>query len=62
MTRVKRACALRSWGLRLQKNRGHKRAVTAVARQLAVIMHRIWAAGAEFDWGAPAKGSVAAAT
>ena len=61
LTRVKRACALRSWGLRLQKNRGHKRAVTAVARQLAVVMHRIWADGVDFDWGAPTKGNSATA-
>ena len=60
LTRVKRACALRSWGLRLQKNRGHKRAVTAVARQLAVVMHRIWADGVDFNWGAPPKSAPAA--
>jgi len=60
LTRVKRACALRSWGLRLQKNRGHKRAVTAVARQLAVVMHRIWADGVDFNWGAQPKSAPAA--
>jgi len=27
-----------------------RRAVVAVARKLAVVMHRIWSDGAEFCW------------
>jgi len=27
-----------------------KRAIVALARRLAVIMHRIWADGTEFRW------------
>ena len=40
-----RDSALRQWGLRLAERGGknaHKRAITAVARKLAVLMHRIW--------------------
>jgi hypothetical protein len=37
-----------SMGLRIAAKRGHKRAVVAVARKLAVIMHRMWLDGSEF--------------
>jgi hypothetical protein len=34
----------------IAKRRGLRRATVAMARKLAVIMHRIWADGAEFRW------------
>ena len=33
------------------KRRGMARARVAVARKLAVILHRMWADGSEFRWG-----------
>ena len=33
------------------KRRGMARARVAVARKLAVVLHRVWADGAEFRWG-----------
>lgn len=39
---------IKSWGLRLMRRKGRRRAVVAVARKLAVIMHRMWADGSEF--------------
>lgn len=39
---------IKSWGLRLMRRKGRRRAVVAVARKLAVIMHRMWADGTEF--------------
>ena len=30
--------------------RGMKKAIVALARRLAVIMHRIWVDGTEFSW------------
>jgi transposase len=33
---------LRLWGLGLAKRLGYKRAITAVARKLGVLMHRLW--------------------
>jgi transposase len=44
-------CALKAWGMRLAKSRGHRRAVVAVARKLAVILHRMWIDGSDFRWG-----------
>ena len=40
--------SLKAWGVRLAKTRGHRRAVVAVARKLAVIMHKMWIDGTEF--------------
>jgi transposase len=43
LTHTQRWCALKAWGVRLAQRRGLKRAVVAVARRLAVVLHRIWA-------------------
>ncbi|WP_441256366.1 IS110 family transposase [Bradyrhizobium sp. 482_C4_N1_1] len=50
LTRTKRWSALKAWGVRVAKRRGLRRAVVAVARKLAIVMHRIWADGSEFRW------------
>lgn len=39
---------IKSWGLNLMRRKGRRRAVFAVARKLAVVMHRMWADGTEF--------------
>ena len=43
LTRSKRYSGVRVWGLGIAKRRGLRRAAVAVARKLAVMMHRIWA-------------------
>jgi transposase len=52
LTRVKRPSALKAWGLRLAKRRGLSKAKAAVARKMAVIMHRMWVTGEPFRWSA----------
>jgi transposase len=45
-------CDLRRWGLRLAERGGKnakKRAVVAVARKLAVLLHRLWKTGEIYD-------------
>jgi transposase len=55
LTVVRRPSPLKSWGAKLVKRIGPKKAKVAVARKLAVILHCIWTDGTEFDWGkAPA--------
>jgi transposase len=47
-----------AWGMKVAKARGMARARVAVARKLAVILHRMWSDGAEFRFGKePAAGS-----
>ncbi len=48
--RLKRPCALRTWGLALQERKGAKRARVAVARKLAVLLHRLWQDETDFRW------------
>ena len=42
---------LRAWGMQVAKRRGMARARVAVARKLAVILHRMWADSSQFRWG-----------
>ncbi len=62
LCRVKQSCALKAWGLRLQKRIGARKAKVAVARKMAVILHRMWADGADFDWQADATKKTVAET
>jgi transposase len=50
LTRVERWSSLKAWGVRLMKRIGTTKAKVAVARKLAVILHRIWTDGTEFWW------------
>ncbi len=50
LTRVPQWCALKAWGHRLWKRIGFKKAKIAVARKLAVILHRMWRDGTDFQW------------
>ena len=49
---------LKAWGIRVAQRRGIRRAIVAVARRLAVVLHRMWVDGSEFRWK---KDSAAAA-
>ncbi len=51
MTRSSKWSSLKVWGMQLAKSRGHRRAVVAVARKLAVILHRMWLDDSQFRWG-----------
>jgi len=41
---------LKAWAMQIARHRGMKKAIVALARRLAVIMHRIWVDGTEFRW------------
>jgi len=40
---------LKDWAMALKRRTSHKKAVVALARKLAVIMHAIWKDGTEFE-------------
>jgi transposase len=48
LTRVRRSCQLKRWGLKLAKKKGHGKARVAVARKLAVLLHRLWITGESY--------------
>jgi transposase len=41
---------LKAWAMKIARHRGMKKAIVALARRLAVIMHRMWVDGTEFRW------------
>ena len=51
LTRVRRWSALKAWGLKIARKAGLQKATVAVARKLAVILHRMWVDGSDFHWG-----------
>jgi len=57
LTRSAKWSSLKAWGMKLAKTRGHRRAVIAVARKLAVILHRMWIDDTQFRWGTEAARS-----
>jgi transposase len=50
LTRAARWSPLKAWAVRLAQRIGGKRAKVALARKLAVILHRIWIDGTTFTW------------
>ena len=52
LTRTTGWSPIKAWGMRLMKTKGRKRALVAVSRKLAVILHRMWIDGNDFQWGA----------
>ena len=57
MTRSSKWSSLKAWGMQVAKTRGHRRAVIAVARKLAVILHCMWLDDTQFQWGTEAARS-----
>lgn len=51
LTRSRGDNPLRSWGSKLAKRAGFKKARVALARKMAVVLHRMWRDGTDF--GAP---------
>ena len=45
LTRKRGTCRLKKWGLKLAKKKGHGKARVAVARKIAVLLHRLWITG-----------------
>jgi transposase len=39
-----------NWAMKIARHRGMRKAIVALARRLAVIMHRIWVDGTDFRW------------
>jgi transposase len=50
LTRVMKWSWLKAWAMNVAKRRGQQKAIVALARRLAVIMHRMWIDGTEFRW------------
>jgi transposase len=52
LSRITRFSKLKRWGIDVAKRRGSKRAKVALARKIAVILHRMWVDGTTYRWAA----------
>ncbi|WP_201415339.1 IS110 family transposase [Mesorhizobium sp. J8] len=50
LANVKKWSWLKAWAMNVAKRRGRQKAIVALSRRLAVIMHRMWVDGTEFRW------------
>jgi transposase len=50
LTRTKKWSWLKAWGIQVARRRGTQKAIVAVARRLAVILHRMWLDGSASCW------------
>ena len=50
LSRVRKWSKLKAWGMKLSKRIGNRKARVAVARKLAVILHRMWVDNTDFKW------------
>ena len=50
MTRGKAWSSLRAWAMQVAKRKGMAKAKVALARKMAVVLHRMWRDGTEFQW------------
>lgn len=53
LTRPVKGSALKSWAMRLARRAGPRKAKVALARKLAVILHRMWVDGSSFVHAKP---------
>lgn len=53
MTRCRADNWLKSWALGIARRRGARKAKVALARRLAVVLHRMWIDGTEFSMERP---------
>lgn len=50
LTHTGKWCPLKAWGVKLAKKHGFSKARVAVARKLAILMHRMWLGKQDFQW------------
>ena len=55
LTRVTKWSWLKAWAMNVARRRGAKKAIIALARRIAVILHRMWNDGTEFRWTREAR-------
>ena len=61
LTRPVKGSGLKSWAMKLARRAGMKKAKVALARKLAVILHRMWVDGTSFVLATPNNSAAAAA-
>ena len=49
LTRTRKSCPLKQWGLRLARKKGMAKATVAVARKMAMLLFHLWKSGKTFQ-------------
>jgi transposase len=49
MMNTRKPCRLQQWAFEVERRRGKGKALTALARKIAVLMHRLWITGEAFE-------------
>jgi transposase len=62
LIRVKKWSWLKAWAMNVAKRHGAKKAIVALARRLAVVLHRMWVDGSEFRWTRETRPTTTGAT
>jgi transposase len=52
LTGPSRRNPLKAWGIAVARRRGMHKAIVAVARKLAIVLHRVWRDNTDFRWTA----------
>lgn len=60
LSRTVRFSALKAWAMRIAARHGMKKAKVALARKLAVVLHRMWVDGSSFRWTNGMEGATVA--
>ena len=55
LTRTTKWSWLKAWAMKVAARRGIQKAIVALARRLAVILHRMWVNGTDFRWAREAQ-------
>jgi len=50
LTRTTKWSWLKAWAMKVAARRGMQKAIVALARRLAVVLHRMWVSGTDFRW------------
>jgi transposase len=50
LSHVKKWSWLKAWAMNIERRRGRQKAIVALARRLAVVMHCMWSDCTEFRW------------
>jgi len=58
LIRIPKWSWIKAWGVKAAHRRGIKSAIIALARRMAVVLHRMWVDGTDFQW--TKEGAVAA--
>lgn len=56
----KKWCSLKAWAVKIARRSGTGKAIVALARRIAIVMHQMWLTGEPFQYGGGEQNGAAA--